>query len=289
MFRQSCAIPTPLPFKDVPPKLETRRRVTLTMTDSHQNVRLAELARTYDILALRPIDERTLQQACSSLDCDIISLDLSQRLPYFFKFKTLSEAIKLGKRFELCYSQGVSGDANARRNLISNATQLIRATRGRGLIISSEAKSAVGCRGPWDAINLANIWGLPQDRGFEGMSKECRSVVVTAQLKRRGYRGVVDIVYGGEKPEATKEKEAPSGKANAKEKQAPTVPNGHKRKAEDEAEAGAEVIEQPISKREAKRRAKLARLGGGGADGSATPAMGSATEPEETAKALLDT
>ncbi|KAK3062370.1 RNA-binding RNA processing protein rpp1, partial [Teratosphaeriaceae sp. CCFEE 6253] len=138
--------------------------------------------------------------ACSSLDCDIISLDLTQRLPFYFKYKMLSEAIKSGKRFEMCYSQGMMGDSSARRNLISNATQLVRASRGKGLIISSEAKAAVGCRGPWDAINLATIWGLAQDRGFEAMSKEPRSVVVTAQLKRTSYRGIIDVVYGGEKP-----------------------------------------------------------------------------------------
>ncbi len=112
------------------------RRCTLVLTEQHQNARLAELSRAYDILALRPIDERTLQLACSSLDCDIISLDLTQRLPFWFKFKMLSEAVKSGKRLEISYASGVMGDSSMRRNLISNATQLLRASRGRGLIIS---------------------------------------------------------------------------------------------------------------------------------------------------------
>ncbi|KAK3067079.1 RNA-binding RNA processing protein rpp1 [Teratosphaeriaceae sp. CCFEE 6253] len=260
----TCAIPDPLPSKDIPPKLEIRRRVTLTLTESYQNARLAELARAYDILAVRPIDERTLQLACSSLDCDIISLDLTQRLPFYFKYKMLSEAIKSGKRFEICYSQGMMGDSSARRNLISNATQLIRASRGRGLIISSEAKAAVGCRGPWDAINLATIWGLAQDRGFEAMSKEPRSVVVTAQLKRTSYRGIIDVVYGGEKPAPVESnaQAAETGKSKVKQQ----TPKGQKRKAGVEANEGAQildgVVERPISKREAKRRAHQARMGG---------------------------
>ncbi|KAK4498744.1 hypothetical protein PRZ48_009254 [Zasmidium cellare] len=191
-------IPDPLPAKDAPTKLTVLRRVTLVLTETHQNARLAALAKEYDLLALRPIDERTLQLACGSLDCDIISLDMTQRLSFFFKYKTLSEAIKSGKRFELSYSQGLLGDATARRNLISNATQLIRASRSRGLIITSESKAgAVGLRGPWDAINLAAVWGLGQERGHEGMSKEARGVVVRAKLKRTSYRGVVDVVYGG--------------------------------------------------------------------------------------------
>ncbi|KAK4565467.1 RNA-binding RNA processing protein rpp1 [Recurvomyces mirabilis] len=269
----SCAIPNPLPQKDIPAKLEIRRRVTLTLTESYQNARLAELAKAYDILAVRPTDERTLQLACSSLDCDIISLDLSQRLGYYFKFKMLSEAIKSGKRFEICYSQGLMGDSSVRRNLISNATQLIRASRGRGLIISSEAKAAVGCRGPWDTVNLATVWGLSQERGFEAVSKEARSVVVTAQLKRTGYRGVIDVVYGGEKPEVVEESK--QGKEGGKAKQKQAAVNGQKRKAEGDADGGAETVGQPISKREAKRRAKKGRMGGEETDQAAQiPATG---------------
>jgi ribonuclease P/MRP protein subunit RPP1 len=262
MTSQICAIPSPLPFRDLPANLEIKRRLTLALTDSYPNARLAELARAYDVLAVRPLDERGLQLACGSLDCDIISLDMTQRLPYHFKFKMLSEAVKSGKKFEICYGQGVMGDSNARRNLISNATQLIRASRGRGLIISSEAKVAVACRGPWDAINLAAIWGLPQEKGFEAMSKESRSVVVTAQLKRTSYRGVIDIVYGGEKPEAPPAKMLETPPATSKGKTNTVA--GQKRKAETEdVGPGAETVDKPISKREAKRRAKQARLSAG--------------------------
>ncbi|KAK4550192.1 hypothetical protein LTR36_003159 [Oleoguttula mirabilis] len=259
----SCAIPDPLPYKDLPAKLEIRRRVTLTLTDSYQNARLAELARAYDVLAVRPVDERTLQLACGSLDCDIISLDLTQRFPFYFRYKMLTEAVRSGKRFELCYSQGLLGDSSARRNLISNATQLIRASRGRGLIISSEAKTAIGCRGPWDAINLAAIWGLGQERGFEAMSKEARNVVVTAQLKRTSYKGVIDVVYGGEKPAPVEKKEeqrAEGGKVKGKQ---PAAVNGQKRQAETIGPDGMDAGDKPISKREAKRRAKQARLSTG--------------------------
>lgn len=192
---------------------------------------------------------------------------------FFFKFKMLSEGIKAGKTIEICYTQGLLGDAQARRNLISNATQLIRATRGRGMILSSETKvGAVGLRGPWDVINLAAVWGLGQERGFEGLSKECRSVVVTAKLKRTGYRGVVDVVYGGEKPVRV-EKEVVIGSGKGKQKQekaqkqaqAQSQQQGQKRKAEeeagkdDEAAVNEDGVEKPISKREAKRRATKAR------------------------------
>lgn len=246
----SCQIPNPLPFA-VPSKLTVLRRCTLQLNETVSNARLASLGANYDILALRPIDEKTLQNACSNLDSDLISLDLSQRLGYYFKFKMVAESIKRGIRFEICYSQGVLGDAGARRNIISNATQLIRATRGRGIVVSSEAKRAVGCRGPWDVVNLAAIWGLAQDRGYEALSKEARSVIVSAQLKRTGYRGVVDVVYGGEPPKAGEKKEEKAKTAQANQA-------GKKRKSENDGTTVAGDEEQ-ISKREKKRRAKAAR------------------------------
>lgn len=169
----------------------------------------------------------------------------------------LAEAVKSGKKLEISYAQGVLGDSAARRNLISNATQLIRASRGgRGVIISSEAKGVVGCRGPWDAINLATVWGLGQESGVEAMGKECRNAVVSAKLKRTSYRGVIDVVYGGERPSAeelAKQREV----AQAKSKQA----NGQKRKA-DAADGSENGAEQPMSKRQMKKQAKEARRQG---------------------------
>lgn len=218
--------------------------MTLILTESHQNARLAALAKEYDVLAVRPIDERTLSLACGSLDCDIISIDMTQRLPFYFKYKMLAEAVKAGKRFEICYSQALVGDVQGRRNLISNATQLIRASRGRGLLLCSEANGGpLGCRGPWDVINLASVWGLGQERGHDGLTKEARNVVVTAKLKKTGWRGVIDVVHGGERPtadaaspkEANPKQNQKNGKQKQKEKnnnKQQGNPAGQKRKAD---------------------------------------------------------
>ena len=148
------------------------RRCTLVLSDPAQNHRLPALNAAYDILAIRPTDEKSLQQACHSLECDIISLDLTVRLGYHFKFKQMSEAIDRG----------------------------IRVTRGRGLIISSEAGQALGCRGPSDVINLASVWGLGQERGKEAVCQEARATVVAAHLRRTSFRGVMDVVDGGRNP-----------------------------------------------------------------------------------------
>ncbi|KAI5366462.1 putative RNase P subunit p30, polymerase/histidinol phosphatase [Septoria linicola] len=272
--------------KTLPPpsKLTILRRITLTLTEtSHQNARVASLASNYDILALRPVDEKTLQLACSSLDCDIITLDLTQRLNFFFKHKMLQVAISAGKRIEICYAQGLlANDAQARRSLISNATQLIRATRGRGMILSSgvdlQRIGAVGCRGPWDVVNLAAVWGLGQERGYEAVSKEARSVVVMGKLKRTGYRGAVDVVYGGERSkeeeaeirERQKEKQKQKqGGGKVEKKGQQQQQQGQKRKAEGETPASSDGIEKPMSKRQQKKLAHAERVKNGTAGPSA--------------------
>ena len=246
------AIPSPLPFNP-PSALTLLRRCTISLSDPAQNARLATLAAAYDLLALRPLTEKSLGQACHDLECDIISIDLSLRYPFYFKHKMVADAVKRGIKFEICYAPGILAvdDGQARRNLISNATGLIRATRGRGLIISSEARKILAVRGPADVVNLACVWGLGQERGTEAVGRESRSVVVQARLKRTGYRGVVDILYGGEKPVAAPVTEEEDQKTkSAKGKRKAVV-------LRDEVEDAANT--KPVSKREQKRRAKKAK------------------------------
>lgn len=241
--------------------------MNLTLADPAQNQRLAALSQAYDIVALRPTNEKLLLNACTNLECDVISVDLSVRLPYHFKFKMLSAAIARGVRIEICYGPGVTGSGlDARRNLIGNATSLIRATRGRGIIVSSEARRALGLRAPWDVINLACVWGLSQERGKEAICEEARKVTALAKLKRTSWRGIVDVVHGGEKPKPVettqKAKAAPKVSVPRPEKPAQddNAADNLKRKASISSEPVAEDLDKPLSKREIKRRAKKAKF-----------------------------
>ncbi|KAJ5936721.1 hypothetical protein N7466_003171 [Penicillium verhagenii] len=258
---------TPPPLPPNPPKsLQLLTRLNLTLSDPAQNQRLNNLTQAYDLVALRPMNEKALLNACTNLECDVISLDLSVRLPYHFKFKMLSAAVSRGVRLEICYGPGVTGSgADARRNLIGNAMALIRATRGRGVIVSSEARRALNLRAPWDVINLTCVWGLSQERGKEAICEETRKVVALAKLKRSSWRGIVDIVHGGEKanPENTGSNQKTTEPSNSSGQSTDNL----KRKASIGSEAVAEEAEK-LSKREMKRRAKKVRLESLGADAS---------------------
>ena len=259
----SDAIPFPIPNVTVPQSMTLLTRITFIISDPSQNHRLSSLQSVYDIVALRPSNEKALSLCCQSLECDLISLDLSVRLPFVLKFKTMAAALQRGIRFEICYSGGVmGGGTEARRNLISGATALIRSSRGRGIIISSEARSALGLRGPWDIVNLAAVWGLNQARGKEAVCEEARKLTQLARLKRESFRGVVDVVYGGGGP-----------KQCQADKEKTIVTNGLKRKDADrelDPSAVARDTEQPPSKTQMKKRAKRARQEAAGTKSSQT-------------------
>ena len=59
------------------------------------------LARGYDLVAVQPQTERLFQLACGSLEVDLISLDLSRRLPYRFKPSMVKAALARGLHFEV--------------------------------------------------------------------------------------------------------------------------------------------------------------------------------------------
>ncbi|PKX90993.1 ribonuclease P subunit p30 family protein [Aspergillus novofumigatus IBT 16806] len=264
--------PPPAPT-NAPKNLKLLSRVNLTLSDPAQNQRLASLAQVYDLVALRPTNEKALLNACTNLECDLISLDFSLRLPFYFKFKMLSAAIERGVRLEICYGPGVTGSGlEARRNLIGNAMSLIRATRGRGIVVSSEARRALSVRAPWDVINLTCVWGLSQELGKEAISEEARKVTALAKLKRTSWRGVIDIVDGGQKSKSQVVESGMGQKGRSKKNvsQAQVTGDNLKRKASLGSEAAVEENEKPLSKREMKRRAKKARLVAGDGAGNAT-------------------
>lgn len=222
-------------------------RATLPLSDpAASNYRLPSLMNVYDIIAIRPLTEKAFQNACLTLDIPIISLDFTQRFPFHFRPKPCMAAVTRGVRFEICYSQLLSGDNKARGLFIGNVTSLIRATRGRGIIISSEAKTALDLRAPADVINLLNVWGLPGEKGSEALRAIPRSIVVNEGIKRKGFRGIINVV----------ETATPPNKSRNGSDTDVAVKSGTSMKRKNHSEAG-----QP-SEKKAKKANLAARPGG---------------------------
>ncbi|GJJ74653.1 ribonuclease P/MRP protein subunit RPP1 [Entomortierella parvispora] len=175
--------------------LKQYSRLTLVVDDVSQNYGFNTnnpVVSSYDILAVQPTNEKTFQAACGTFEVDIISLDLSARLPFNLKLPTVGLAVERGIYFELCYGAAIR-DATARRNLISNAASLIRATRGKNIILTSQAMRAMELRGPYDIVNFGTLLGLNQAVAKDCISSHCRSVAIHAETRRNTIRAVVSV------------------------------------------------------------------------------------------------
>lgn len=150
------------------PKLKILKRVTLALSDASPHQNIAQLVEDgWQIIAVCPRTEKQLQSCASALDVDIICIDTTQRLPYVLRHKPVCSAVARGVRFEITYSSAVTGNA---KQCIANASMLFRASRNRGIIVSSGVRSCQGLRAPMDIANLVSLWGLKTSAAVNSIS-----------------------------------------------------------------------------------------------------------------------
>uniref|UniRef100_A0ACD5YWR3 Uncharacterized protein n=1 Tax=Avena sativa TaxID=4498 RepID=A0ACD5YWR3_AVESA len=81
----------------------------------------ARLLRTYDIVAVRPLNQATLDYLCQfATEMDVISIDFSHKLPFRLKLAMIKLALQRGIHFEIAYSPLID-DVNSRRQVLAEA------------------------------------------------------------------------------------------------------------------------------------------------------------------------
>lgn len=148
--------------------------------------------KSYDIVAVRPMNQNAFEQACQTSEVDIIAIDFSEKLPFRLKQSMVKAAIKRGVYFEISYSSLIV-DAQMRRQTISNCKLLVEWTRGKNLVISSAAPSVSELRGPYDVANLLLLMGLTFEHAKAAVSKNCRSVIASALRKKHYYKEAIKV------------------------------------------------------------------------------------------------
>ena len=92
---------------------------------------------------------------------------------------------------QICFAPALR-EAGLRRQLFANALALCRETRGRGIVVSSGARSYMELRGPLDVVNLATLFGLTQQQALAAVTSGPAAVVQLAGA-RRAYRGTLTL------------------------------------------------------------------------------------------------
>lgn len=181
----------------------------------HQASTSSTIFSGYDIIALTPTTPGTLSVAClthsqpSALTAHVISLPLTlPRLPFHLKHTLIRTAIKNGAVFEMNYSGAFGSDPDAfetisvtiKRNWWAAAREVIRVTKGKGVIVSGGIMAEPDLRAPKDIINLCvnptlalalasicplenriTMLDLAQDVARGTMSKEPQALVLRAR------------------------------------------------------------------------------------------------------------
>jgi ribonuclease P/MRP protein subunit RPP1 len=173
----------------------------------------------YDLIALIPTTHNTFSLAClthslpSPLTAHIISLPLTlPRLPYHLKHTLVRTAIKNGAVFEINYVGALGGENDsalvdadaaengpaAKRNWWAAARELVRVTKGKGLLLSGGVVVDGDLRAPRDVANLLVLFpfhlnqncssgfriailGLAQDAAHEASTKVPKSIIIRAR------------------------------------------------------------------------------------------------------------
>ncbi|GAA6016078.1 hypothetical protein JCM11491_000661 [Sporobolomyces phaffii] len=132
----------------------------------------------------------------------LITLDpsLSPRLPFPLKRGMISTLARSGVSFELILRgitrQDLEGEqpgesGKRRRNWISGAREVVRATEGKGVVISSGAKTASEMRGAQDLINLCSLIGMPPSPAKDALTVNPQRAIMRGLSLRQTYRGVI--------------------------------------------------------------------------------------------------
>jgi len=96
-------------------------------------------------------------------------------------------ALRNGAVFEIPYASAL--DSAAKRNWWAAAREVVRVTKGKGLIVTGGGMEVADLRGPKDIGNLITFLGLAQNLAHDAATSTPKSLVLRAQT-RKTYRAV---------------------------------------------------------------------------------------------------
>jgi ribonuclease P/MRP protein subunit RPP1 len=179
--------------------LTVLRRLTVVLSDTrqlHEMSLLSDLMVQFDLVALRPTDEKTFRGACCDCDSvDIVALALDERLSFSFKHSTVSVALHRSVFFEIDVAPLFRATtADARRSLLGQAVALVRATRGRNIILTCSGATLSELRTGADLANLGRVLGLNREQAHAAVTRGAARCVQRGRFRcsTRNF-GVVEV------------------------------------------------------------------------------------------------
>lgn len=185
------ALPSIQDMKKRNPKLKFYSRITVPLEDQSQvAVISSEVVQSFDILAVQPTTDKLYQQACKTLEIDIISFDMTRRLPFHLRFPAIHAAAERGVHFEIIYSTALRSPSE-RTTVLSIAMDLAIFTKGKNIIITSGAEDVLDFRGPYDIVNLGMLFKLKEEQSKSAVTKNCRAVLFHSEARKGTEKSII--------------------------------------------------------------------------------------------------
>ncbi|NXX91622.1 RPP30 protein, partial [Centropus bengalensis] len=182
-------------------RIKVLTRLTLVVSDpSHCNVLRSTSAniRLYDIIAVFPKTEKLFHIACTTLDVDLVCINVTEKLPFYFRRPPVNMAIDRGIYFELLYTPAIK-DSTMRRYTISNAISLMQICKGK---VSSQSERQLINSVPV-LLELGLLFGLSEGEAKAAVSTNCRATVLHGETRK----SACGVVYTVKKPHKAEEEE----------------------------------------------------------------------------------
>eukprot|EP00698_Gefionella_okellyi_P010540 TRINITY_DN2736_c0_g1_i1.p1 TRINITY_DN2736_c0_g1~~TRINITY_DN2736_c0_g1_i1.p1 ORF type:complete len:237 (-),score=53.10 TRINITY_DN2736_c0_g1_i1:277-987(-) len=190
-------IPPPLPVSPssntTGPTPHHLNRLTVQVPDAGMYYLTNQLQaiNTWDVVAAMPMSEKAFLAVCERAEVDIVSLDLGNRMPFKLKAQQIHAALARGMFFEIPVD-AMLRDAGARRHLIANARTIVRATNGKGVILTSGATDPMLMRSPHEICALGYLCGLQHDQAVIAMTVAPQMALDHAK-SRKAFRTVIGV------------------------------------------------------------------------------------------------
>jgi len=186
---KNTVIPDPV-YIEVPStsNMKILSRLTLCIDSNQDNLMYKVMqqpnVKEYDLLSFQPMGDKLMNQICSGSHlCDILTFDMSCRLPVDLRRANLNLLKQRGTCFEINYSDALKGQS-ARQQTLSNGQLLVDKSRGRNVILSSGATSSLHLRSPSDVSNLGYLFDMKGNQCKDSASKNGLLAIKHSKTRR---------------------------------------------------------------------------------------------------------
>jgi len=164
------------------------KRIEIEILEDHISSFNIKRVKGYDVVSLRSANNQILK-SCVEWCPDLITFNY--RSPNLRpKEGLIRDAIKKGIYFEIPLVTPLY-DSKIRVSWMRNIRSILKASKGRNIVIGSGAITSTEIKRPVDIAKMMSCFGLSEDKALRILEENSYKFLRSCALKRYSYRGVI--------------------------------------------------------------------------------------------------